>query len=133
MVDLQHCIYSGNEQDFIGADNVCSCPNDVLTYTCTVVGGVATVWSGSAFDCQTGGIVLRHIDFGSSGTSGSCNNGAIVGQSVEVVDDCYTSQLVITLSSEINNKTIQCQGMSVAGRATISIIPGTLYIILIVN
>ena len=50
----------------------CVCPGHELRLECTVVGGAATNWRGSAFDClevQLTEIVLRHSQF-ESGTSG---------------------------------------------------------------
>ena len=53
---------------------------------------------------------MRHSQFASPGTSGDCNNGAIVGQSIRVVDNtCFISQLIITVSSNFHNKTVHCQ------------------------
>ena len=43
----------------------CVCPGRELRLECTVVGGFATVWSGTAFDCEAQGneIVLCHSQF----------------------------------------------------------------------
>ena len=88
----------------------CVCPGDVLTYTCNVIGGGTTIWGGSAFDCSSTSneIFLRHSQFSTPGTSGSCNNGAIRARSIGVTDGCYTSELSVTVSSSLNNKTIRC-------------------------
>ena len=109
-----------------------ACPGDVLTYTCTVVGSGNTIWSGSAFDCDTkmNEIILRHSQFASSGTSGNCNDGAIRTQSIGVVNNnCYFSQLNVTVTSDMNGKTIQCAHSSdrvvTVGVATLSIATGT--------
>ena len=37
-----------------------------------------------------------------------CNNGAIVGRSLSVVDTCYTSQLNITTDVTMDGETVQC-------------------------
>ena len=55
------------------------------------------MWQGAGvFDCpnHSNEIVLRHINFGSS-VMGECNAGAIIGQSLRVVGNCYTSQLLV--------------------------------------
>ena len=92
----------------------------MLTFTCTAVGPGSTLWEGSAFECNENGdgILLRHERF-ATGVSGTCNNGAIVGRSLEVVDDCYTSQLNVTVSSDLNNKTLVCTNSGNAGVNTI--------------
>lgn len=86
-----------------------ACPGDALMYTCTIIGGGSTIWSGTAFDCESKSdeIILRHSQF-VSGTSGNCNNGAITARSLGRADTCYSSQLNLTFSSALNNKTIQC-------------------------
>ena len=52
--------------------------------------------------CQIG---LRHIYTGSSGI---CNNGAVIGRVVEVNNNCFTSQLTVLLTPDLNQRTIQC-------------------------
>ena len=86
----------------------CACPGEVLTYTCTVVGGRATIWEGSAFDCAGDEIILRHSNFDETPQLGECNNGAIQGRSVGVNGMCFTSQLNVTVSAELNKKTVVC-------------------------
>ncbi len=54
----------------------CFCPGDVATYTCTVVGGSVTVWSGTVFDCpgSNNRISLVHSLFsGEEGEAGECS------------------------------------------------------------
>lgn len=100
----------------------CTCSGDVLTYECRVVDGSATVWRGSAFDCPSSGgeIVLRHSQVASGGAVGVCNNGAIVGQGVSVVDNCFTSQLNVTLSSRLNGKSVECAHFNNVNTAVVS-------------
>ena len=87
----------------------CTCPGNTITYTCTTVGGVATLWSGSAFpsDCD---ITLNHSRFSDiGGTQGLCrSNRGFTGRSVEKTNNCYTSQLTVPVNSDSINKTIQC-------------------------
>ena len=82
----------------------CVCPGDILTYECTVMGGYSTVWI-----CPECEIILLHTRFKSAnGTTISCNNGAIVGQSLGVQGNNYTSQLNVTITAETAGKTIMC-------------------------
>ena len=68
----------------------CACAGDRLIYNCSIVGGTATRWRGTAFDCPLG-ITLRHSQFAANQESGTCNNGDLVGHSIGVANDCYTS------------------------------------------
>ena len=98
----------------------CACPGDMLTYTCTVVGAGSTQWSGSLFDCPANGIVLRHNIFDSTnGAIGECNEGAVLAQSAGVENDCYTSQLSFTVTTEFDNKTVLCTHNSISGNIVI--------------
>lgn len=86
----------------------CTCPGYNVTYSCTVVGGEATLWRGTAFDsdCE---ITLNHSRFSDiGGTSGTCNDGSIVGYSIEQTNGCYTSQLTVSVTSNSINRTIEC-------------------------
>ena len=93
----------------------------MLTYTCTAGGRGSTLWTGSAFICDENGnsILLRHDRFSSGSIDGVCNNGAIVGRSLGVKDGCYTSELNVTISPTLNNKTIMCRHNSDSGINTI--------------
>lgn len=59
---------------------------------------------GTAFNCGANGILLRHDRFASRGIDGVCNSGAIVGRSLGVENECYTSELNVTISPTLNNK-----------------------------
>ena len=83
------------------------------------MGGTATRWRGTAFDCPLG-ITLRHSQFAANQESGICNNGDIVGRSIGVVNDCYTSQLNMTVRESFNNKTVQCAFTSSEGTRAIA-------------
>ena len=113
------------------ANTGCACPNDVLTYVCTVVGVGNTLWEGTAFDCSARSIVLLHTQFDSpEGASGNCNSD-IAGRSLSVESDCYTSQLFVTVSSRLNNKTVTCVhnsgiGMIPIGVSTLTVLEGYL-------
>ena len=94
-----NCDYHGN----------CLCPDDVLAFVCSVSIGVATVWTGSFFNCPNFGnqIVLRHSRF-ESGVSGACNDGEVIAYSIEATNDSYTSQVNVTVSPEMQNGTVEC-------------------------
>ena len=82
-----------------------------MTFECNITGGGTTVFQGSGFHCQSSRneIKLLHSRFNSSGgTNGTCNNGAIVGQSKNVENNVYTSLLYITISSDLIGSTIEC-------------------------
>ena len=105
------------------------CPDTVLTYRCTSVGAGNTVWEGSVFDCRGNSIILRHSQFSSVGISGDCNNGKIIARSVGVDNDCYISQLMITVSGDFNNKSIYCihdstMGLKTIGLSTLNVLEG---------
>ena len=57
----------------------------------TVEGGGTTVWKGTAFDCleQDDGIVLCHTQFESGRATGVCNNGMIIGRSLNRTFEWY--------------------------------------------
>ena len=89
------------------------CSGDLITFTCVAIGAGSTVWRGSAFmrchGSNTKDISLRHTQFNSlDKPRGFCNNGAIVARAVGVDGDNYTSQLSVTVSPEMNNKTVEC-------------------------
>ena len=89
----------------------CACAGDILTFNCTIVGGGVTQWNGTAFDCTNtlNEILLLHDNFNTpEGANKRCNNGQIRGSSLSVNDNCYTSQLSVTTSAALNNKTIRC-------------------------
>ena len=88
---------------------MCACPGEVLTYTCTVDGGNVTIWGGSALnDCAGHQIILDHRQFNNPGASGECNDGYILGKSVDINGTCYTSQLNVTVSNRLNNTNVTC-------------------------
>ena len=128
-----HYAHSG-----ISAENVfssplnssCACPNQNLTFQCTITGDGATIWGGSAFSCAGSGneIILRHNSF-AIGTSKECNGGAIFGQSLVVQSDQYTSQLFVNVSTELNSRTVRCTSNFniIVGEAVIIINTGIHY------
>ena len=115
----------------------CVCPGHELRLECTVVGAGTTIWRGSAFDCTANRIVFRHSRFGSGITSG-CNNGRIIGRSINTTYDSdgnkYTSQLIIQLAENdtLEGRTVECvhsfhTQTNVIGTYTISYTRGKMY------
>ena len=84
------------------------CPGDVLTYKCIVPGGTATEWRGSALDCDNNTILLYHDHFQYGNASGWCNSNTIVGQGLYRDGNHYVSILNVTLTPNLNGKTIEC-------------------------
>ena len=68
--------------------------------------GGATLWNGTAFNCAI--ILLHHYYLSTDGAIGSCNNGTIVGRSLSVEGNNYTSQLNVTVTSDTAGETIMC-------------------------
>lgn len=107
----------------------CTCLGFQLVYECTVMGEAgATVWTGSIFQCPSTGntITLRHSAFNQMR---GCNQGAIIGYGVNTQNGCYTSQINITTSLSMNNKTVECvynngSTTSVIGTSVVIVISG---------
>ena len=85
----------------------CTCPGHVSTYECTTVGGTATVWQGSAFECPSSQDII-YLSHSLSNITRTCNYEAIKGQIIRDKDDCHTSQLNVTVSSDMMGKSIKC-------------------------
>ena len=94
------------------AYQILSCPGEVLTIECAIMGGGATVWWGTAFQCDDNNqdiIDLRHSQFGrSQKPGGTCNDGAIVARAIGVFNNSYISELNVIVSPELNNTTVEC-------------------------
>ena len=89
----------------------CVCPGDISTYECVTMGAGLTIWTGTAFNCSSSSneILLFHSRFSSTkGTYGSCNDGSIVGRSLFVEGNNYTSLLNVTVTPNIAGKTVEC-------------------------
>ena len=96
-------------QNSFDAITECVCPQDVITYECTVCGGLLTVWEGSLFECASGQIILTNSEFGIPGAAfGVCNNGAVVGRGLSIEDGCYTSQLNVTFDARLQGRVVRC-------------------------
>ena len=92
--------------------NDCACHGNNLIFECTVVGvaGGTTEWKGDAIhSCSVPVIFLRHRDFITGTTQPIvCNGGEIVIRSLRVESDCYTSQMNISFSNTLINRTVVC-------------------------
>ena len=83
------------------------------TYTCTVVGGGGTEWSGTAFDCPlANSVILLHARYSGGTAVGACTSGAIIGNGTSVdssgTEPCYTSELSVTVSASMDGQTVVC-------------------------
>ena len=85
----------------------CTCLGYTHIFECTVCGPGSTVWQGSALQCPSSKIILRHSQFNSQ-AHGQCNDGAIVTSSVGTQDGCFTSILSVMIGQEMINRTIEC-------------------------
>ena len=103
-------MYTGTRS--VQEHNQCVCPGNELIYRCTVKGNAtgATIWNGTAFSgCPQDEILLHHRHFTpTGGSTGTCNYGDIVGQSLGVQGNDYTSQLRVTITLDTAGKTIIC-------------------------
>ena len=108
------------------ATNDCDCQKNSVKFECSVLGGLATVFQGNALNCGATNdeITLLHSRFNTtSGTDGSCNDGAIVARSVNVESNCYTSTLNVTfISPTLIGRMIKC----IKDDGTTSILIGTI-------
>jgi hypothetical protein len=89
--------------------NGCVCPGDILTYECSVMGGIssATIWTGSALVNDCDDIILLHSrSYNGSGIY--CSNGTIVARILDAEGNNYTSQLNVTVTPDTVGKNIRC-------------------------
>ena len=108
-----HAVF-GQVSSRLEEKSTCTCLGYNLTYECTISGhaGGLTVWEGSALDCEStqNEIRLLHGRFVSEDQRayGTCNDGAVEGQSVKVEGDAYTSRLTVNVGSEMIGRSIEC-------------------------
>ena len=109
----------------------CSCPQDVVTYECTVC-GLATAWEGTALaSCSGGEIALTNRDFMPPIRTIVCNGGVIAARGISVQGECFTSQLTVMLNSTLQGRTVICSvdngtHASQVGSATLELSTGML-------
>lgn len=92
----------------------CICPEQTLILECNVFGVGSTVLSIQgirSITCNPHEMVLLHNRY-SNGTNGTiqCDDGAIelVGRSLRVEDNCYTSQLQIKFNNNFVGSLVIC-------------------------
>ena len=101
-----------------------------MTFTCNILGGGATVWSGSTLDCEAGGeVTLFHDSDRFQPQTFDVCDGIIVGEIVRIEGgNCYISRLNFTAGAGFNNTVMKCLVQDVeittVGNSTIFIIPG---------
>ena len=107
----------------------CVCPGEALRFTCRVLGGGTTLWSGTTLECVTNGIIsLRHDpSIFQPGTFDYCD-GDITSEIVAIEGNCYISRVNFTAMARFNSTLIDCSvqdpEISSVGNSTIFIIPG---------
>lgn len=77
----------------------CICPGQEAVFRCTIDGGVATTWRGSALEnCSDGPITLRHSQFSNGLTiNKTCSTtGQVIGRAISAENGSYTSNLIIS-------------------------------------
>lgn len=99
------------QNHFVGVSgNIC--PGDYLSFECTVYGETGTAWQANIVNCENGTldeiILLHNLNY--STQIRICNNGTIVVQGIQfnAENNSYTSQLNITVTSDMAGKTIEC-------------------------
>ena len=100
--------YSNSNNQFMTNDCVCQGHN--VTYECTVFGGGATVWKGTAFDCSLSSdefVFFHGVNYTLQNPL-ICNNGAIIGRSIRAENNSYTSQITVQISDELNGTSVVC-------------------------
>ena len=131
-----HCTYHFCDYELrrycsvdIAVANGCVCPGEILTYECTAMGGVSTVWTGSAFNGPRCEIVLLHSRFLNQGTNVICKKVAtcIVARNLSAEGNNYTSQLNVTVTPDTAGMTVECTSDSGINEILISsfVIPPT--------
>ena len=73
--------------------------------------GGATIWTGTALNCPSDEIVLFHQHFTKTELGGivrTCNHGTTVAQSLYFRNNYYYSQLNVTITHDVMERTIMC-------------------------
>ena len=101
----------------VSLSDECICSGDTVMYECTVIGDNRgfTLWMGDFFQCSNGNKVLElqhhqfmNIEEGGLPIARICNNGNISGRLIRVENGSYTSQLNVTLTSDVVGRSIEC-------------------------
>ena len=109
MVDCAGLVSSLIQQNSFHSITDCVCPQDVVTYECTVC-GLATAWEGTALgSCSGGEIALTNRDFMEPIQTIICSGGSIAARGIIVEDGCFTSQLNITFNTTaLQGRSVRC-------------------------
>ena len=104
ILGMMHNAFRGDHES-----NTCNCVGDTLTYECTVMSGLGTIWRGSAFNCTSSGNEINFLESSITGDHDRmCNNGLISGRVIKIEGNNYTSQLNIILRSDLIGHIIEC-------------------------
>ena len=91
----------------------CICIGYDAAYLCTTIGNGATRWGGTAFNCPYlgNGFSLIHEQYSlPNGTTKYCNEGAIIGWSIQVHENGYSSMLLVNVTTlKLNGTTVKCE------------------------
>ena len=68
----------------------------------------ATVWTGTAFDCPETENQLTFLHSRFNNTYRGCNGGAISGSGIRTQENRYTSQVNITVDSDMDGGSVEC-------------------------
>lgn len=113
------------EQNLTPPRDECVCAGNSLQLNCTAVGIGTTVWTIDDQQC-TRAIELPHLEF-HGGVTKRCSEAldAPTGRSVSVIDEteCYTSQLTIMVTSDLNGTSVGCEHDSGANVECIGVYP----------
>ena len=97
------------EEGFYPPPEHCACLGETVVYRCNVRGVGNTQWHGSAFDCATNDVILRHNRYTElGGVMGECNNGIITGNSIGVENDIYVSEIRVDVVEGLLGGSISC-------------------------
>ena len=103
----------------------CTCLGYTQTFECSICEGGVTVWSSTFFECSRQEIHLRHSQYSDveASANGECNQGSVLAKSIGIHQQCYISQLIVTIEEEMINKTIECSVDNLIGTSTTIIGP----------
>ena len=99
-----HCLEGLAAENGLRVTADCICPEQNITYECTAVGGSHTVWSGSVIpnNCT---VALPHTQFFNRPVP--CMGG-VVGRGIEISGNCYTSQLTVPVTPNLDGRNVSC-------------------------
>ena len=69
---------------------------------------MGTIWRGNAFSCASSTDEINLLESGIAQAPATCNDGAIIGRVIHTDEAFYTSQLSVTVSSDLIGKNVSC-------------------------